>query len=440
MMWPHSVSRVFGPRGPLLSTVIATVFVGTAVLSCTPRAVDKPATGGPAPAVPTAQAPRVTITPVDGAGGVPVTSTVVVHSNAPLQSVTAIRAASKSQDTAAGVLRGQLSADAMTWTSTDGLFADTRYQVTVQTSAAPGISGTTAAGAIFTTVNPANSLKVSWGPADGQTVGIGMPITLTFSAPVADRAAVQRRLMVTANPPVNGAWNWASNTVVRWRPQQYWKAGTRVHVEANLAGFDAGGNRFGVKDRAMDFIIGPAQVSYVDAATHTMKVYRDGVLQRSLPVSLGRPTLPTMNGPHNVIGTAATVIMDSATVGIPKGNPDYYYETVQWNVQFTSGGEYVHSAPWSVASQGEDNVSHGCINASPADAEWFYRFSRLGDIVDVRNSGRPPDTSQLGNEWSISWERWSAGSALPLANTASVGPAQADHAVGVGTSPATARS
>ncbi len=109
-------------------------------------------------------------------------------------------------------------------------------------------------------------------------------------------------------------------------------------------------------------------------------------------------------------------------------------------MQFTSGGEYVHSAPWSVASQGEDNVSHGCINASPADAEWFYRFSRLGDIVDVRNSGRPPDTSQLGNEWSISWERWSAGSALPLTDTQSAGQTQADRAAGVGASPPAVRS
>ncbi|WP_239310218.1 MULTISPECIES: Ig-like domain-containing protein [unclassified Frankia] len=423
-----------------MSTVVAALLAGAALMSCSPPAADKPKAGPSAQPVPTATAPQVVITPSDGAEAVAVTSTVVVRSSVPLQSVTAIRNASKSQETAAGVLRGELSADARTWTSTDGLFADTRYQVTAQTSAAPGGSGPTVTGATFTTVNPEKSLKVSWGPVDGQTVGIGTPITLTFSAPVTDRAAVQRRLAVTANPPVAGAWNWASSTVARWRPQQYWKAGTRVHVEARLAGFDAGGNRFGLKDRTMDFVIGPAQISYVDAAAHTMKVYRDGVLQRTLPVSLGKPSSPTMDGPHNVIATAPTVIMDSATVGIPKGDPDYYYETVQWNVQFTSGGEYVHSAPWSVGSQGENNVSHGCVNAAPADAEWFYRFSRLGDIVDVRNTGRPPDTTQLGNEWSISWERWSAGSALPLADTQSTaGQAQTDRGAAAA-APPTARS
>nr|WP_242606512.1 Ig-like domain-containing protein [Protofrankia symbiont of Coriaria ruscifolia] len=417
---------------PLISTVGAAILACIALTSCSPRSDGSSAPGLTAP---TATAPQIVITPSDRSRDVALTSIVVVRSNAPLQSVTVARGASKSQDSTAGVLAGQLSTDGRSWTSTGGLFADTQYQVSAKTSAVNGISGTTDAAATFTTANPEKSFKVSWEPIAGQTVGIGTPITLTFSAPVSDRAAVQRRLAVTTDPAVNGAWNWASDRVVRWRPQQYWKSGTRVHVEANLAGLDVGGKRFGVKDRGMDFVIGSAQISYVDAATHTMKVYRDGVLQRTLAVSLGKSSSPTMSGPHNVLGTAPTVIMDSATVGIPKGDPDYYYETVQWNVQFTSGGEYVHSAPWSVGAQGEDNVSHGCVNASPADAEWFYRFSRVGDIVDVRNTGRPPDTSQLGNEWSISWQRWTAGSALPPATETTGAPPAGAGMVGAAASP-----
>ncbi|WP_445548325.1 Ig-like domain-containing protein, partial [Frankia sp. CiP1_Cm_nod1] len=430
---PHGISS---SQRSLISTVGAALLVCIALTSCSPRTDGTGSASAPGGlAAPTAAAPQITITPADRSQGVALTSTVVVRGNAPLQSVKVLRGASKSQDTSAGELAGQLSADGRTWTSTGGLFADTQYQVSATTVPANGVAGTATTAATFTTVNPAKPFKVSWEPAAGQAVGIGTPITLTFNAAVTDRAAVQKRLMVTTDPPVNGAWNWASNQVVRWRPQQYWKAGTKVHVEANLAGLDAGGSRFGVKDRAMDFVIGPAQISYVDAATHTMKVYRNGVLQKTMAVSLGKPSSPTMDGPHNVLGTAQTVIMDSATVGIPKGDPDYYYETVQWNVQFTSGGEYVHSAPWSVGAQGQDNVSHGCVNASPADAEWFYRFSRLGDIVDVRNTGRSPDTSQLGNEWSISWNRWVAGSALPV-TAATTAPPPADAGiVGAAASP-----
>ncbi|MCL9759396.1 Ig-like domain-containing protein [Frankia sp. AiPa1] len=375
--------------------------------------------GSPTPAgVAAAQPPAasVTVTPGDGASGVAVGDHVVVHANAPLTQVTVNREASTTEKTEAGVLLGDFSADRKTWTSSQGLFASSRYDVVASTSAATGITGTKSVNSSFETGTPAKALRVSWEPVAGQAVGVGAPISLTFSAPVTDRAAVQQRLSVRADPPVLGAWNWVSNRLAMWRPQQYWAPGTKVHVEANLAGMDLGGDRFGVKDRAMDFVVGSAHVSKVDAATHTMQVFNNGALLRSFPVSLGKPGTPSMDGPHNVLGKSSEVIMDSATVGIPKGNPDYYYEKVQWAVNYTSGGQYVHSAPWSVASQGRNNVSHGCVNASPADAQWFYNLSRLGDIIDISNTGRPPDTSQSGNIWSVPWSVWKAGSALPVSD------------------------
>jgi lipoprotein-anchoring transpeptidase ErfK/SrfK len=372
---------------------------------------------------PTPSAPRVTISPSNGSPTVPVSAAVVVRSDVPLVSVRVVRGASTTIATPAGTLAGALSADRRTWTSTGGLFAASSYQVVATSATAAGFRGATTARSSFTTAMPALPLKVSWDPVDGETVGIGEPVTLTFSGPVADRAAVQRRLKISSTPAVEGAWSWQSATAVTYRPKQYWPSGTSVHVEANLAGYDAGGGRLGIKDRAMTFTVGATHVSYVDAKTFTMKVYNNGALVKQFPVSLGREQYPTMDGPHNVIAVAPTVVMDSATVGIPKGNPDYYYETVLWDVQLTSGGEYVHAAPWSVGSQGRANVSHGCVNASDADAQWFYQYSRVGDIVSVANTGRPADTSQLGNVWSVPWSTWVAGSALPV--TAPAAPASA---------------
>ncbi|WP_390479829.1 Ig-like domain-containing protein, partial [Frankia casuarinae] len=138
---------------------------------------------------------------------------------------------------------GTFSADHRTWTSSGGLFADSRYDVEASTSPATGIAGTTSVRTSFVTGVPAKSFKVSWEPVAGQTVGIGAPISLTFSAPASSRAAVQSRLVVRTDPPVLGAWNWLSNRVVMWRPEGYWKPGTKVHVEANFAGYDAGGGR-----------------------------------------------------------------------------------------------------------------------------------------------------------------------------------------------------
>jgi len=404
-------SRSAFPRAlvPMVTALLAVVLA-----ACGGGGAAGPA--GSASTSPAKPAAAVRVSPADGMSSVAVTDKVVVTGNAPLADVQVSRGASTSQKTEAGALLGTYSADHRTWTSAGGLFADTQYQVTASTAPDTGVVGTATSHVTFSTGTPAKQYKVSWEPVDGDVAGIGTPVVLTFSAPTTDRAAVQSRLSVTTTPAIEGSWSWLNNRVIRWRPKDYYPPGTKVHVEANLAGLDAGNGQLGVKDRAMTFTIGAAQVSQVDIAAHTMKVYKNGELVKTMPISGGRggqQDLLTMDGPHNVIGKAPSVIMDSATVGIPKGSPDYYYETVLWDVQITSGGQYVHAAPWSVADQGADNVSHGCVNASTADAEWFYDFSQVGDIVNVFNSGRPPDTSQLGNDWSIPWSTWVAGSALP---------------------------
>ncbi len=130
-------------------------------------------------------------------------------------------------------------------------------------------------------------------------------------------------------------------------------------------------------------------------------------------MSAGRPKYPTTNGIHFTLEKAKTVIMDSATVGIPRDSPDGYYEKVHWNVRISNTGEFVHAAPWSVGSQGSANVSHGCINLSVVNATWFYKFSQRGDIVQVVGSPKRPDGWSLGVvDWNLSWSKWLSGSAL----------------------------
>ena len=58
-----------------------------------------------------------------------------------------------------------------------------------------------------------------------------------------------------------------------------------------------------------------------------------------------------------------------------QGQPGYYKETVQLDARISNDGEFVHAAPWSDAQQGHSNVSHGCVNLSPANAQWFYDTS-----------------------------------------------------------------
>jgi len=226
-------------------------------------------------------------------------------------------------------------------------------------------------------------------------------------------------LQVTTSPSVPGAWHWFDDQDLHWRPPHYWKPGTVVHLRSDISQLYFGDGVWGQEgSHHVQFRIGDALVSKVSVPDHWMKVYENGKLLRTLPISAGRDQYPTMGGVHITLSKAPSVIMNSATVGIPKGSPGYYYETVYWDVRISNGGAFVHAAPWSVADQGNTNVSHGCVNVSPANAQWFYKLSHAyGDIVDVYDPARGPDPYDPGTEdWNMSWHQWLAGDALHQAH------------------------
>jgi lipoprotein-anchoring transpeptidase ErfK/SrfK len=307
-------------------------------------------------------------------------------------------------------LAGKLDTDGRSWVSTGVLAPATRYRVVadaVDDAGAPAREQTS-----FTTLAPRAELRAAIMPLDGETVGVGLPIGVWFNEPVADRAAVERRLQVRSSKRVTGAWHWFNDREVHYRPRSYWPAGAKVTVAARLAGTDAGGGLWGVADRTVSFRIGERRVSVVDVRTHRMKVTSGGKTLRVLPVSTGREKYPTTNGVHFVIEKNAVKLMDSSTVGIPRNSPAGYYQKVAWSVRISNSGEFVHAAPWSTGSQGRANVSHGCVNLSTANAAWYFGLTRRGDVVEVRGSPKRPGASFGVADWNMSWGRWLAGSAL----------------------------
>jgi lipoprotein-anchoring transpeptidase ErfK/SrfK len=307
-------------------------------------------------------------------------------------------------------LAGKLEDDGRSWVSTGVLAPATRYRLVadaVDDAGAPAREQTT-----FTTLRPRAELRASIMPLDGETVGVGLPIGVWFNAPVDDRAAVERRLQVTSSTKVTGAWHWFNDREVHYRPRSYWPAGAKVTLRARLAGTDAGGGLWGVADRTVSFRTGERRVSVVDVRSHRMKVTSGGRTLRVLPVSTGREKYPTTNGVHFVIEKNAVKLMDSSTVGIPRNSPGGYYQKVAWSVRISNSGEFVHAAPWSTGSQGRANVSHGCVNLSTANAAWYFRLTRRGDVVEVRGSPKRPGASFGVADWNMSWSRWLAGSAL----------------------------
>lgn len=399
-------------RGPSRLLVAAVAFVVVAAVSLGlwlfgGRSV-RHAVSGVVPHVtaskPAAAPVEFTVSPAGNATGVRLDARVQVSvSGGTLRSVTASGAGQQ--------LPGTLSPDGRTWTSSGALQPSTRYQVRVTAVNQDGVVSQRVSA--FTTLTPRATLGASIMPLDGETVGVGMPIVIWFNQPVSDRAAVERRLKVETSNGVTGAWHWFNDREVHYRTQGYWQSGTRVTLHADLAGVDAGNGIWGVRDRLVRFTIGDRHVSIVSTTAHTMTVTDNGKTVKVIPVSTGRDKYPTTNGIHFVLEKAQMVIMDSATVGIPRDSPDGYYEKVYWDVRISNSGEFVHAAPWSTSAQGNANVSHGCVNVSVPNAIWFYNFSRRGDIVQVTGSPKAP-TNTLGvQDWNLSWSAWLQGSALP---------------------------
>jgi lipoprotein-anchoring transpeptidase ErfK/SrfK len=307
-------------------------------------------------------------------------------------------------------LAGELAADGRSWVSTGPLAPATRYRVVAEAVDEAGTA--TRRQTTFTTLRPRAELRAAIMPLDGETVGVGLPIGVWFNQPVADRAAVERRLQVRSSKPVTGAWHWFADNEVHYRPKAYWPAGAKVTLRARLAGTDAGDGVWGMADRTIRFSIGQRRVSVVDVRSHRMKVTAGGRTLRVLPVSTGRERYPTTNGVHFVVEKNAVKLMDSSTVGIPRNSPGGYYQRVNWSVRISNSGEFVHAAPWSTGSQGRANVSHGCVNLSTANAAWFFRQTRRGDVVEVRGSPKRPGDSFGVADWNMSWRSWLAGSAV----------------------------
>jgi len=206
-------------------------------------------------------------------------------------------------------------------------------------------------------------------PINGQTVGVAHPIIVRFTGPVADRAAAESSITVVSPSTMTGTFTWRSDDVVQWTPDTLWPAHSTITMMA-------GGER-------RSFGTGSTVLGVGSISNHTFTVSFDGVIQRQMPASMGKPKHPTPVGTFSVLEKYKSIVMDSRTIGIPLEDPEGYKLTVADAVRITWGGVYVHSAPWSVGSQGYENVSHGCINLSPDNALWYFNNVGIGDPVVI---------------------------------------------------------
>ncbi len=305
---------------------------------------------------------------------------------------------------------GSMNAARTVWHSTWALDVSQSYTVVAKAAGtrAAGTSGKTVTQtSAFKTFTPSQTFSTQIYEAQGATYGVGMPIILYFSQQITDKAAVERALQVTTSTPVVGSWYWddpcnMAPVCAYFRPESYWPPHTQVSFTGHLNGVEGAPGVYGDHTLTQSFTIGSSLIVVASTATHYMNLYSNGVLIDHWPISTGRPGDDTPNGTYLTIDKANPVIMTGPGYSLP----------VPWSVRFTWSGDYLHDAYWSVGEQGFTNVSHGCVNMPPADAEIYYNMEVPGDPVTITGSPRAGTFDNGWTQWFLPWDRYLQGSAL----------------------------
>ena len=353
-------------------------------------------------------AAELRITPSAGSKDVdPADGITVTAADGKVTNVTVKPSDGSSGGSSGGDVTGAMSSDGKSWHSTWTLAVSQTYTVTATGTASNGQPITQTS--TFRTLTPAQTFQTQIYEGYDQTYGVGMPIMLTFSEPISNKAAVERSLEVTTSKPVAGSWYWDGDERLYFRPRAYWPAYTTVSFTGHLDGIEGAKGVYGAANLTQTFHIGRSLIAVASTTTHRTQIYENGKLRYSWPISTGRASLPTPDGTYLSVEKANPVRMVGG--GSP-GSAGYYNELVNYAVRFTFSGDYYHSAPWSVVDQGTSNVSHGCVNLPPEDAQTYYSMSIPGDPITVTNSTAAGKWDDGWTPWFLTWSQYLKGSAL----------------------------
>ncbi|MET7638174.1 Ig-like domain-containing protein [Streptomyces sp. NPDC005438] len=315
---------------------------------------------------------------------------------------------------------GEVSSDGKSWKPSTALERATKYEINANAKDGDGRQAHETSA--FTTVSPANSFIGYFTPEDGSTVGVGMPVSIKFDKAISNRQAVESAIKVTSSSGQQVVGHWFDGNRLDLRPEEYWKAGSKVTVNLKLDGVKGGQGLTGVQDKTISFQVGRSQVSTVDTKAHTMTVVRDGKKLRTVPISAGSADNPTYNGQMVISEKFKETRMNGATVGFTDddGKGEYDIKDVPHAMRLSNSGTFIHGNYWG-APFGQGNTSHGCVGLkdvkgagdSKQDGAWFFEQSMIGDVVVVKNSPDKQIAPENGlNGWNLSWDKWVAGSAV----------------------------
>ncbi|WP_055524159.1 L,D-transpeptidase [Streptomyces graminilatus] len=354
---------------------------------------------------------RIAISAKDGSEGASINTTGVKVDGGTLTDVRMTVA-----ETGAAVA-GAISADGLSWRPERQLERGTRYRIAATAKDAEG--RTRAADSTFTTVTKENSFIGSYTPEEGTTVGVGMPVSFTFDKEITDLAAVRSHITVTSSSGQQVVGHWFGAQRLDFRPEEYWKAGSKVTMKIDLDGVKGANGAVGVQKKTVSFTIGRSQVSTVDIATQTMTVVRDGQELKRLPISAGSPEFTTYNGQMVISEKLEETRMDSRTVDLANA---YDIPDVPHAMRLTSSGTFMHGNYWYNEANppfGNTGTSHGCVGledvqggSGDTPAKWMFDESMIGDVVIVKGSADKQVAPDNGfNGWNMPWSEWTADAA-----------------------------
>ncbi|MEU3613980.1 Ig-like domain-containing protein [Streptomyces sp. NPDC006872] len=355
---------------------------------------------------------KIAISAKDGSTGASINTTGVKVSDGKLTEVKMTVAGSGQ------AVEGSLSADGSTWKPKEQLERGTKYQISATAKDSSG--KTAAANSIFTTVTSANSFIGTYTPDNGTTVGVGMPVSFTFDKAIGDKKTVQSHITVTSSSGQQVVGHWFGEQRLDFRPEEYWKAGSKVTMKIDLDGVEGANGVFGVQKKTVSFTIGRSQVSTVDVNTQTMTVVRDGRTLKTEPISSGSAEHTTYNGQMVISEKFTQTRMNSRTVNL---GGEYDIPDVPHAMRLTTSGTFIHGNYWYNKGNppfGREGTSHGCVGLADVQgaqgdtpAKWFYDNSLIGDVVIVKNSPDKTVAPDNGlNGWNMDWAEWTAGSAV----------------------------
>lgn len=380
----------------------------TAAPAATTAAPAAPAAASSSPA---SQTPVALETNVADGATVPVDTRIEVKASG--GSVTQVALTYRDPKAGPVTVEGAMAPDGSSWTAQSLLEPGMAYTL--------AMTGTNVEGQATTQQRTFTSAKLSKKQeiyptlaADGATVGVAMPVVVTFDVPVQDKASFQRKMTVTSAPAQPGSWSWISSTEAHWRPAEYWQPGTKVSVNLDLNSVPGGNGTFGQLSLTGGFTVGNAVVMQADLASYTMTVLVNGQVAKTIPITGGKKGWETRSGHKVIMSKHSTIKMDAATLGLEPGDPNYYsIPNVRYAMRETWSGEFVHAAPWSVGSQGRSNVSHGCIGMSTGNAAWLFGQAKVGDPLVVTGTARGLEKGNGWTDWNVTYEEFKQGSALP---------------------------